>query len=71
VPLSGKNVVVVGGSRGLGRKIVEETFRERANVLALARGHRMLTAAKTIGSSPIPILNLQGIADGAPGPDAR
>jgi NAD(P)-dependent dehydrogenase (short-subunit alcohol dehydrogenase family) len=35
--LAGKNVVVVGGSRGVGRQIVESCAREGARVLAVAR----------------------------------
>ncbi|RVA29315.1 SDR family NAD(P)-dependent oxidoreductase [Mesorhizobium sp. M7D.F.Ca.US.004.03.1.1] len=36
--LRGQNVVVVGGSRGVGRSIVEAAFSEGATVLAVARG---------------------------------
>jgi NAD(P)-dependent dehydrogenase (short-subunit alcohol dehydrogenase family) len=36
--LKGRNVVVVGGSRGVGRAIVEAALAEGANVLATARG---------------------------------
>ncbi|UVC18728.1 SDR family oxidoreductase [Mesorhizobium onobrychidis] len=36
--LQGRNVVVVGGSRGVGRSIVEAAFCERATVMAVARG---------------------------------
>jgi NAD(P)-dependent dehydrogenase (short-subunit alcohol dehydrogenase family) len=36
--LQGQNVVVVGGSRGVGRSIVEAVLHERATVLAVARG---------------------------------
>ncbi|QND63407.1 SDR family NAD(P)-dependent oxidoreductase [Mesorhizobium loti] len=36
--LQGQNVVVVGGSRGVGRSIVEAAFSEGAAVLAVARG---------------------------------
>ncbi|MBB6412483.1 SDR family NAD(P)-dependent oxidoreductase [Mesorhizobium sangaii] len=36
--LQGQNVVVVGGSRGVGRAIVETTLSEGATVLAVARG---------------------------------
>lgn len=35
--LQGQNVVVVGGSRGVGRSIVEAAFSEGATVLAVAR----------------------------------
>jgi NAD(P)-dependent dehydrogenase (short-subunit alcohol dehydrogenase family) len=36
--LQGQNVVVVGGSRAVGRSIVEATLSEGATVLAVARG---------------------------------
>ncbi|TPL93277.1 SDR family oxidoreductase [Mesorhizobium sp. B2-3-11] len=36
--LKGQNVVVVGGSRGVGRSIVEAALSEGATVLAVARG---------------------------------
>lgn len=36
--LQGQNVVVVGGSRGVGRSIVEAVLGEGAKVLAVARG---------------------------------
>jgi NAD(P)-dependent dehydrogenase (short-subunit alcohol dehydrogenase family) len=36
--LQGQNVVVVGGSRGVGRSIVEAVLGEGATVLAVARG---------------------------------
>lgn len=35
--LTGKNIVVIGGSRGVGRQIVEIGIREGAHVLAVAR----------------------------------
>jgi NAD(P)-dependent dehydrogenase (short-subunit alcohol dehydrogenase family) len=40
--LSGKRVVVIGGSRGLGRVIVEAVHAEGARVLAVARDERAL-----------------------------
>jgi NAD(P)-dependent dehydrogenase (short-subunit alcohol dehydrogenase family) len=40
--LSGKNVVVIGGSRGLGRVLVETVHAEGARVLAVARGQKSL-----------------------------
>jgi NAD(P)-dependent dehydrogenase (short-subunit alcohol dehydrogenase family) len=36
-PLAGKNMVVIGGSRGVGRRIVEFARRNGARVLAVAR----------------------------------
>jgi NAD(P)-dependent dehydrogenase (short-subunit alcohol dehydrogenase family) len=35
--LSGKNVVVIGGSRGVGRQVAEAAVRDGARVLAVAR----------------------------------
>jgi NAD(P)-dependent dehydrogenase (short-subunit alcohol dehydrogenase family) len=37
LPLTGKNVVVIGGSRGVGRRVVEAAIRNGARVLAAAR----------------------------------
>jgi NAD(P)-dependent dehydrogenase (short-subunit alcohol dehydrogenase family) len=37
ISLEGKNMVVIGGSRGVGRKIVEAGVRNGARVLAVAR----------------------------------
>jgi NAD(P)-dependent dehydrogenase (short-subunit alcohol dehydrogenase family) len=37
LPLTGKKVVVIGGSRGVGRRIVEAAHRNGARVLAVAR----------------------------------
>jgi NAD(P)-dependent dehydrogenase (short-subunit alcohol dehydrogenase family) len=39
---AGKNVVVIGGSRGVGRRIVEAGLRDGARVLAVARGEDTL-----------------------------
>ncbi len=36
-PLTGKNMVVIGGSRGVGRRIVESAVQNGAKVLAVAR----------------------------------
>src|SRR5260370_31580931 len=41
--LQGQNVVVVGGSRAVGRSIVEAALSEGATVLAVARGAAALT----------------------------
>ena len=40
--LRGKNVVVIGGSRGLGRVILETVHAEGARVMAVARGETAL-----------------------------
>src|SRR6516164_1236344 len=37
LPLTGNNMVVIGGSRGVGRRIVEAAIRNGARVLAVAR----------------------------------
>jgi NAD(P)-dependent dehydrogenase (short-subunit alcohol dehydrogenase family) len=49
--LKGENVVVIGGSRGVGRAIVEAALSEGANVLAVGRGAAALSklAAETPG----------------------
>jgi len=44
-PLTGKNLVVVGGSRGVGRGIVEAGVRNGATVLAVARQDAPAVAA--------------------------
>lgn len=40
--LAGKNIVVIGGSRGVGRRIVEATVQNGARVLAVARDKNAL-----------------------------
>ncbi|MEO7094903.1 MAG: SDR family NAD(P)-dependent oxidoreductase, partial [Polyangiales bacterium] len=40
--LRGKNVLVTGGSRGLGRALGEEAARRGARVVLVARGHEAL-----------------------------
>src|SRR5262245_50038238 len=40
--LAGKTMVVIGGSRGVGRQIVEAGIRNGARVLAVARGEGRL-----------------------------
>ena len=44
VSLSGKKMVVIGGSRGIGRRIVEAGIRNGAQVLAVARQEAPLQA---------------------------
>jgi NAD(P)-dependent dehydrogenase (short-subunit alcohol dehydrogenase family) len=63
--LQGQNVVVVGGSRGVGRSIVETALSEGATVLAVARGERALAqfAQKTPG---VKTLALDATLDSAP-----
>jgi NAD(P)-dependent dehydrogenase (short-subunit alcohol dehydrogenase family) len=41
-PLKGKNFVVLGASRGIGREIVRRAHAEQASVLAVARGRQSL-----------------------------
>lgn len=42
LPLEAKNVVVIGASRGIGRRIVEKAASQGARVLAVARGEEAL-----------------------------
>src|SRR5258708_5805693 len=53
--LRGKNVVIIGGSRGLGKTIVAATHAEGARVLAVARRGRALRqlAAEIPGGRPL------------------
>jgi NAD(P)-dependent dehydrogenase (short-subunit alcohol dehydrogenase family) len=44
--LTGRNVVVIGGSRGVGRRVVEAAARSGARVLAVARGREALDGLK-------------------------
>jgi NAD(P)-dependent dehydrogenase (short-subunit alcohol dehydrogenase family) len=55
--LAGKNVVVIGGSRGLGRVIVEAARAEGAQALAVAREEEALDrlAAEVPGVRTLPI----------------
>jgi NAD(P)-dependent dehydrogenase (short-subunit alcohol dehydrogenase family) len=63
--LQGKNIVVIGGSRGIGRKIVEAGVRNGARVLAVARqeGPLRQLADEVTG---IEILALDATDEGAP-----
>jgi NAD(P)-dependent dehydrogenase (short-subunit alcohol dehydrogenase family) len=65
-PLTGKNVVVIGGSRGVGRRVVEAAIRDGARVLAVARQEAPLRqlADEVPGTE---ILSLDATDDGAPG----
>ena len=42
-PLTGKNVIVIGGSRGVGQRVVETAIGNGAHVLAVARHEECLT----------------------------
>ncbi|CAN7518646.1 SDR family NAD(P)-dependent oxidoreductase [Bradyrhizobium sp. LjRoot220] len=63
--LQGQNVVVVGGSRGVGRSIVEAAFSEEATVLAVARG--AATLAQLSNETPgVKTLAVDATKDSAP-----
>jgi NAD(P)-dependent dehydrogenase (short-subunit alcohol dehydrogenase family) len=63
--LRGKNVIVIGGSRGLGKAIVATTHAEGARVLAVARREQSLRqlAAEIPG---VRVLALDATDEGAP-----
>src|SRR5215469_10453624 len=63
--LSGKNVVVIGGSRGVGRQVVEAAVRDGARVLAVARQEGPLQQlARDIPGTEV--LSLDASDEGAP-----
>jgi NADP-dependent 3-hydroxy acid dehydrogenase YdfG len=63
--LSGKNVVVIGGSRGVGRQVVEAAVRDGARVLAVARQEAPLQQlARDIPGTKV--LSLDASQEGAP-----
>jgi len=65
LPLTGKNVVVIGGSRGVGRQVAGAAIRNGARVLAVARqeGPLRQLAKEVLGTE---ILSLDATDDGAP-----
>src|SRR3989442_3228652 len=63
--LRGKNVVVIGGSRGLGRAIVAAAHAEGAHVLAVARQEAEL-AKLTEELSGVQVLALDATSESAP-----
>src|SRR5262249_16538872 len=63
--LTGKNVVVIGGSRGLGRRIVETARANGARVLAVARREGPLRELAQAVSG-VQILSLDASDEGAP-----
>ncbi|TIT67527.1 MAG: SDR family NAD(P)-dependent oxidoreductase [Mesorhizobium sp.] len=65
--LQGQNVVVVGGSRGVGRSIVEAALSEGATVLAVARG---ADALKELSWEASGVKTLVADATQAAAPDA-
>src|SRR5262245_21405672 len=63
--LAGKNMVVIGGSGGVGRKIVESGIRNGARVLAVARHEAPLqTLTREVGG--VETLSLDATDDSAP-----
>jgi NAD(P)-dependent dehydrogenase (short-subunit alcohol dehydrogenase family) len=65
LPLTGKHVVVIGGSRGVGRRVVEAASRNGARVLAVARQERALRLlAKEVANADI--LSLDASDESAP-----
>ena len=66
IPLTGKKVVVIGGSRGVGRQVVEVAVRDGARVLAVARqdGPLRQLAQEVSGAE---ILSLDATDEAAPG----
>lgn len=65
LPLTGKNMVVIGGSRGVGRQIVEAANHDGARVLAVARQEgRLRQLAQEVPG--IEILPLDATDEGAP-----
>jgi NAD(P)-dependent dehydrogenase (short-subunit alcohol dehydrogenase family) len=65
LPLAGKSMVVIGGSRGVGRRIVEAAVGNGARVLAVARGEGPLRQlAREVPG--IEILALDAADEGAP-----
>ncbi|WP_235983888.1 SDR family NAD(P)-dependent oxidoreductase [Bradyrhizobium australiense] len=65
LPLTGKNMVVIGGSRGVGRRVVEAAVRDGAHVLAVARQDAPLRQLAEEVSS-IEILPLDATDEAAP-----
>ena len=65
LPLTGNNTVVFGGSRGVGRRIVEAAIRNGARVLAVARQELPLRqlAQAAAGTE---VLSLDATDEGAP-----
>jgi NAD(P)-dependent dehydrogenase (short-subunit alcohol dehydrogenase family) len=57
LPLTGKNMVVIGGSRGAGRRIVESGIHNGARVLAVARqeGPLRQLAQEVTGTQVLPL----------------
>ena len=66
LPLTDENMVVIGGSGGVGRQIAEVSLRNGAHVLAVARQEQPLRQlAEDV--SGIEILSLDATDEDAPG----
>jgi NAD(P)-dependent dehydrogenase (short-subunit alcohol dehydrogenase family) len=66
IPLTGKKVVVIGGSRGVGRQVVEVAIRDGARVLTVARQDGPLRQlAQEVPDAEI--LSLDATDEAAPG----
>ena len=63
--LAGENVVVIGGSRGVGQRVVEATVRNGARVLAVAR-HEDRLRQLTQEVPGTEVLSLNATDEGAP-----
>ena len=64
--LTGKKMVVIGGSRGVGRRIVEAGLRQGASVLAVARQEdRLRQLAQVVPC--VDVLAMDASDDTAPG----
>ncbi len=65
LPLIGKNVVVIGGSRGVGRRVVEAALGGGARVLAVARlEERLRQLAREVQG--VEVLALDATEESAP-----
>ena len=64
-PFSGKKVVVIGGSRGVGRQIVQAAARSGGRVLAVARQEGPLQEVAQ-GLPGLQVLSLDAAAEDAP-----
>ena len=62
--LANRNVIVTGGSQGLGRTIVEIFVREGANVLLCARDERAAAALATAVQALAPLADQRVLAQG-------
>ena len=62
--LANRNVIVTGGSQGLGRTIVETFVREGANVLLCARDERAAAALATAVQALAPLAEQRVLAQG-------